>query len=127
MNSSQTTQAAQNSGKTASPFDQIRELERREKERVEIELSAMQKEKTEVTLSVAKKEEQATEEMKAAAKKELKAYSETELTSIVAAAKNEAKTECEQLEARYKEKKSAAVKMLVEKAKDPENLFHTAA
>ena len=119
MDSTQTAQTPANSAQSTSPFDQIRELERRENERVETELSAMQKEKEEVSASVSKKEEQAMDELKTAAKKDLKEYSETELASIVATAKNEAGSECESLKSSSTNKKADAVKMLVEKAKDP--------
>ncbi|MCA9370342.1 MAG: hypothetical protein KC680_00070 [Candidatus Peregrinibacteria bacterium] len=125
MNSTQTTQTTQNSGKSTSPFDQIKELERREKERVDKELSALQKEKEDAVQSIAKKEEQSAEEMKLKAKQELKAYSENELTSIVTQGNTEALEECETLEAGFKGKKAAAVDMLVAKAKDAESLFPT--
>lgn len=127
MNPTQTADPTQNSGKSASPFDQIKELERREKERTEKELDAMLKEKEEVSQAVAKKEEQSSEEMKAKAKEELKAYSESELTQIVANGQEEAEKECTALESSYKNKKEAAVSLLLEKAKDPTALFHLKA
>lgn len=127
MNPTQTAQSTQNSGTAATPFEQIKELERREKERVEKELLAMQREKEEVSVSVAKKEEQASEELKAQAKKELKQYSETELTSIVTEGQKEAEKECSALESSFESKKDAAVNMLVENAKNPDTFFLKAA
>tara|TARA_Y100000310_G_C20576786_1_gene760839 strand:+ start:773 stop:1153 length:381 start_codon:yes stop_codon:yes gene_type:complete len=126
MNPTKTDDLTQNSAKTATPFDQIKELERREKDRVETETAAMQKEKEEVSQSIAKKEEQAAEEIKGAAKKELKEYSAAEMTTIIQASKKEAEQEAIAIESAYTGKKDSAVKTLVSLAKNPETLFQAA-
>lgn len=123
MNPMQTDDTTINSSSKPTPFDQIKELERRENERVEKELSAMQKEKVEVSQSVSQKNQEAQEALRMQAKKELKEYSEKELTSIISEAQKEAEKEEEKLEAAYTGKKDAAVKMLVQQAKDPNSLF----
>ncbi|MDP6561352.1 MAG: hypothetical protein QF793_00325 [Candidatus Peribacteraceae bacterium] len=123
MNPAQTTKGTQNSTTGASPFTQIQELEKREKERSEKELAAMQVEKEEVTQSIAKKEAQATEELKGKAKAELKEHSEKELTKILSAATKEAESEVATIESQGKKSESSAVKELVNIAKDPRSLF----
>ncbi|MBT4119739.1 MAG: hypothetical protein HOG89_01255 [Candidatus Peribacter sp.] len=123
MNPTQTTQGSQNSSTGTSPFTQIQELEKREKARVEKELVGMQKEKEEVSQAVAKKEAQATEEMKTAAKADLKKYSETELTQILSAAENEAESDVKDIESQSKGNEATAAKELVTIAKDPDSLF----
>ena len=65
--------------------------------------------------------------MKQQAKKELKSYSETELTSIVSEGKSDAQKECTALESAFESKKDAAVKTLVDQAKDPDTIFPNAA
>ncbi len=125
MSQAKTDQSAKNIASATSPFEQIRMLEQREKERVEMEISATHKEKKEVEDALAKKEKQATEVLKAKAKVELKAYSEKELTSIVASAQKEAEKECSALESTYKTKRPPAVTFLLEKAKNPDFLLHT--
>lgn len=127
MTSTQTTSTMQNSSTTTGPFDQIQELEQREKVRVDKEITAMAKEKDEALQATAKREEQATEELKVEAKKELKKHSETELSGILMNAKNEAVSECESLETTSNDRTKAAVENLVKQASKAETLFSTAA
>lgn len=118
MNPTQTAQDPQNSSTGTSPFTQIQELEKREKERVEKELVAMQKEKEEVAQSVAKKEGITTDEYKEKAKAELKEYSEKELTVILSAATTDAESEVKRIESAAKNNEPAAVQELVSIAKN---------
>jgi len=118
MNPTQTTQDPRNSSKGSSPFTQIQELEKREKERVEKELVAMQNEKEEVVQAVAKKEASSTEEYKNNAKSELKEYSEKELTIILSKATADAESEVERTELAAKKGESTAVQELVSIAKN---------
>lgn len=127
MTSTQTTSTMQNSSSTTGPFDQIQELEQREKARVDKELTAMGKEKDEALQVIAKREEQATDELRVEAKKELKKHSETELSGILMNAKNEAVSECESLESTASDRSKAAVKQLVDLASKADTLFSTAA
>jgi hypothetical protein len=127
MTSTQTTTTAQNSSTATGPFDQIQELELREKARVDKELSAMAKEKDESLQATTKREEQATDELKVEAKKELKKHSETELSGILMNAKNEATSECETLESTSNDRMKAAVTQLVDKASKADTLFSTTA
>ena len=127
MTSAQTTTTIQNSGHQTSPFDQIQELEQREMERLKKEISAMAKEKEEIIQSMEKKEEQATEELKNQAKKDLKKYSETELSTILANAQKESDEECKKLEAIYKSREASVIQTLVSKASDVDFLFQTSA
>jgi|GEM_PF-938562 len=127
MITDQTTATVQNSGTSTSPFSQIQELEQRENDRAEKEISAMAKEKEEIQKSSLKKEEQATEDMKGEAKKELKKHSETELSPILMAAKKESETQCQQLESISKGQSPKAINSIVAQAKDPEFLFATKA
>jgi len=117
----------QNSSTTTGPFDQIQELELREKVRVDKELSAMAKEKDEVLQAITKREEQATDELKTEAKKDLKKHSETELSGILMNAKNEAVSECETLESTANNRSKAAIDQLVGQASKADTLFSTAA
>ncbi|MDA0375802.1 MAG: hypothetical protein O3A80_00635 [bacterium] len=118
MNPTQTDQDPQNSSTGTSPFTQIQLLEKREKERVEKELVAMQKEKEEVSQAVARKEASTTEEYKKNAKKELKEYSEKELTIILSTATTDAELEVERIESAAKKNESSAVQELVSIAKN---------
>jgi hypothetical protein len=127
MTSTQTTSTSQNSATATGPFDQIQELEQREKARVDKEISAMAKEKDEALQATAKREEQATDELKAEAKKELKKHSETELSGILMNAKNEAASECESLKSTSNDRSKAAVTQLVDQASKADTLFSTAA
>jgi hypothetical protein len=117
----------QNSSTATGPFDQIQELEQREKVRVDKEISAMTKEKDEVLQAITKREEQATDELKVEAKKELKKHSETELSGILMNAKNEAVAECESLESTSKDRSKAAIEKLIKQASKADTLFSTAA
>lgn len=123
MNSTQTAQGDQKTASGTSPFNQITELEQREKVRVEKEISAMQKEKEDVSQSVAKKENAAAEELKVKAKEELKEYSENDLKQILTKASKEAESDCVSMEQSASAKESDAVKELVNIAKDPDSLF----
>ena len=127
MITDQTAATVQNSGTSTTPFSQIQELEQRENDRVEKEISAMAKEKEEVQKSIAKKEEQAVEELKIDAKKDLKKHSETELSPILMTAKKESETQCQQLESISKGQSTNAVSSIVSLAKDPTFLFGTKA
>ena len=127
MTSTQTTSTMQNSSTTTGPFDQIQELELREKVRVDKELSAMTKEKDEVLQAITKREERATDELKTEAKKDLKKHSETELSGILMNAKNEAVSECETLESTANNRSKAAIDQLVGQASKADTLFSTAA
>ena len=122
----QTDDSDTNSAVKTTPFDQIKELERRENARVDTEISAMQKEKEEVSQAVQKKELEAQEAMKAEAKKELKEYSEKELSSILSQAQKDAEKEATDIESSYNGKKDAVIKNLLEKAIDPDSLFTAA-
>ena len=126
MNPSQTTQTTQNSSTGTSPFTQIQECEKQEKERTDKELNALQEENAEVTQSIAKKEVQATEDLKSKAKTELKEYSAAELTVILSDAKKEADEEVERIKSHAEKQESAVVDELVNIAKDPEKLFNHA-
>lgn len=86
----------------------------------------MHKEKEEVSKAVATKEQQASEEMKTKAKKELKEYSESELANMLNNAKTEADAECDKLESAYKSKEDAAVQEILSVASNPDSLFLTA-
>lgn len=123
MNPTQTTQGSQNSSTGTSPFTQIQELEKREKERIEKELVAMQKEKEEVSRAIAKKEILATEELKENAKAQLKKHSETELTQILSTATLDAEAQVSSVESQSKKNESSAIAELVNIAKDPTKLF----
>jgi len=87
----------------------------------------MAKEKDEVTQTIAKREEQALEELKSEAKKDLKKHSETELSGILMNAQHEAESECESLKSTSNERSKAAVKKLVDLASKADTLFSTAA
>ena len=126
MNPSQTTQTTQNSSTGTSPFTQIQECEKQEKERTDKELNALQEENAEVSQSIAKKEVQATEDLKSKAKTELKEYSAAELTVILSDAKKEADEEVERIKSHAEKQESAAVDELVNIAKDPEKLLNHA-
>ncbi len=122
MNPTKTAQGSQNSSTGTSPFTQIQELEKREKQRCEKEVVAMQKEKEEVSQAIVKKEAQATEELKNKAKAELKKYSEKELTQILSQATTDAQGEVSSVESHAKKNESSAVQNLVNIAKDPNSL-----
>lgn len=123
MNPTQTNQGTQNSSTGTSPFTQIQELEKREKQRIEKELAAMQKEKEEVSQAVVKKEIQSTEELKEKARAQLKEYSEKELTQILSTATADAESDVSSIESKAKRNESAAIAELVNIAKDPQQLF----
>ena len=123
MNPTQTSTGDQNSSTGTSPFTQIQELEKREKERSEKEVIAMQKEKEEVSQSIAKKEAQSTEELRGRAKGELKEYSATALSQILQTAKEDAENKVQSVEEKTKKNESSAVKELVNIAKNPDSLF----
>lgn len=127
MITDQTAATVQNSGTSTSPFSQIQELEQRENDRVEKEISAMAKEKDDVQTSLIKKGEQAIEDLKDDAKKDLKKHSETELSPILMTAKKESETQCQQLESISKGQSAAAINSIVAQAKDPNFLFATKA
>ncbi len=92
---------SQKSATGGTPFDEIATTEQREKERVAKEFSAMEKEKVEVSQAVSQKEQQAGDEMKEQAKKEIQAYVEDEPNQILKDAKKNGKKECEKLDESY--------------------------
>lgn len=126
MKATKTATGSQKTGsddRGASPFNQITELEKRENERVEKEISALEKEKQEVMTTCQNKEEEAEHNMRQKAKGELKEFSEKELSQIVDAAKKEAEAEAKKLEEEYKKFEASAAKDLAQKAKDPDFLL----
>ncbi len=127
MNPTQTAPTDQNSSIASNPLDQIQELEQRENARADKEFSALNKEKDEVVQSITKKEEEAITGLKSDAKKDLKKHGETEVSTILMDAKNEASSECEKVEKTYASRKESAMKDLIAKATDPELLFGIAA
>lgn len=118
MDSSKTAISSGKSTGGSSPFDEIVALEKQEAERTETELEAMRKEKQEVSQALAKKVQQSEEEMKNAAKEELKVFKEKDLTVILNEAENQAKDRCAQLEKKYDAVSQTLISGLTERVLD---------
>ena len=114
--------SASASGKTAikassgsTPFDKIAALEIHENARTQKEISAMEEEKREVEIALREKEEIGDQEIRDAARKELKAYRESELSTIVKDAEKAAGKETKALEESYLSREEAVVQRLQKK------------
>lgn len=111
--------SASASGKTttgaataSTPFDKIATLEKQENERVRKEIAAMEEETKEVEVALKEKEEIGEQEIKEAAREDLKEYRETELNTIVKTAEKDAEKEAKDVEKHYSEREEAVVKRL---------------
>lgn len=99
----------------STPFDQITQLEAKEKQRVQKEIAAMALERSEVEKAVDEKTFQAEEELKIKAGEELKSYRETDLSATLMQAKEEATKESSALEDRWNANHQQATDQLIGK------------
>lgn len=123
MNSTQTAQGDQKTASATSPFDQITELEKRENERVEKELAGLNAETEQKKAEIVKKEEEEKEQLRQKAKQDLKKYSETELSAVLADAKSASEKECKDLKSKADNNQASLVSKLTSDASNPEFLL----
>ena len=103
---------------TANPFDDIVALEESEKKRVSKEIEAMGQSEQDLEKTLADKEADAEKALKDDAKVTLKEYKNSELSTILTAAKKEASDASEKVSTQFAKNKDATVTELVSKAID---------
>lgn len=111
FSASQSTKTGSSSG--GSPFADIVALEESEKERVATELAAMDKEMADVDAEMQEQEEAATTQAKEDAKKDLRAYKEKELNTVLTNAKGDADKAAAGVTSKYEARKDEVVTKLV--------------
>ncbi|MDA1209022.1 MAG: hypothetical protein O2904_03245 [bacterium] len=113
--------ATKSSSGASTPFAQIQDLELHEARRLQVELEGMENERLEVTKAITEKEEVAEQELKDAAREELKEYRETQLIGIISSAEKKAENGETNLETSYEKTEKQVTDSLLKKMLDSDS------
>jgi len=107
----------------STPFDAIVALEEQEKKRVQKELDAMQEAENTARQTCEKKETEAEQELRDAAKADLKEYKTKELSPILKKGEKDAEAHCKKLEEASAAKADKLAVELAEKLANEDSLL----